>query len=93
MNFNCENCGWSEIIGSPIMCNYSGHRTWRDECCEAWKPKKEETNMVEVVRCADCKYSEQCIPQCEDRYCAMYYQRHDGDWFCADGKKRNDDDA
>jgi len=41
MNYCCENCGWSEIIGSPIMCNYSERRTWRDECCEAWKPKEE----------------------------------------------------
>ena len=38
----CENCGWSETIGSPIMCNYSGHRTFRDEVCPAWKPKDGE---------------------------------------------------
>ena len=56
MDCCCENCGWSEIVGSPIICNYSGHRTWRDECCEAWKPKEKETNMVEVVRCKDCKH-------------------------------------
>lgn len=56
MNFNCENCGWSEIVGSQIMCNYNGHRTWCDECCEAWKPKGKETNMVEVIRCKDCIY-------------------------------------
>lgn len=42
MNYCCENCGWSEIVGSPIMCNYNGHRTWRNECCEAWKPKEAE---------------------------------------------------
>ena len=58
MNCCCENCGWSEIVGSPIICNYNGHRTWRDECCKAWKPKKKETNMVEVVRCKDCKFFE-----------------------------------
>ena len=68
MNCNCENCGWSEIIGSPIMCNYNGHRTWRDECCEAWKPKEKETNLVEVVRCKDCKYK---------------YEEFDGEWQCA----------
>ena len=56
MNCCCENCGWSEIVGSPIICHYTGNRTWRDECCEAWKPKEEETNMVEVVRCKDCKH-------------------------------------
>lgn len=38
----CENCGWSEIVGSPIMCNFTGHRTFRDEICQAWKPKEKE---------------------------------------------------
>ena len=38
----CENCGWSEIVGSPIMCNYNGHRTFRDEYCQAWKPKEQQ---------------------------------------------------
>lgn len=49
MNCCCENCGRSEIVGSPIICKYNGHRKWRDECCEAWKPKEKETNMVEVT--------------------------------------------
>jgi len=58
MNFNCENCGWTETVGTSIMCNYNGHRTWFDECCEAWKPKEEtdKNDMVEVVRCKDCKH-------------------------------------
>ncbi len=83
MNFNCENCGWSEIIGSPIMCKYSGHRTWRDECCEAWKPKEEETNMVEVVRCKDCEWYDEQISMCEN--CGLPRERT---FFCADGKRR-----
>ena len=85
MNCCCENCGWSEIIGSPIMCNYSGHRTWRDECCEAWKPKNEtdEKDMIKVVRCKDCKY-----------YSGQFCNKNDiypwpfDDWFCADGEGR-----
>ena len=42
----------------------------------------------EIVRCKDCKHSEQCIPSCEDRYCVKYDQRHDGNWYCADGERR-----
>ena len=54
----CKDCGWSEIIGSPIICHYTGCRTFRDECCEAWKPKEEEKpDMVEVVRCKDCRFA------------------------------------
>ena len=87
MNCCCENCGWSEIVGSPIMCNYSGHRTWRDECCEAWKPKEKETNMVEVVRCKDCKHGRLYEPNCID--CEYMELARDADWFCADGERRN----
>jgi len=90
MNFCCENCGWSEIVGSPIMCNYNGHRTWRDECCEAWKPKEKETNMVEVVRCKDCKHQD------PERFndgsgCFVCRKGHGwkpDEWFCADGERR-----
>lgn len=95
MNYYCENCGWSEIVGSPIMCHYNGHRTWRDECCEAWKPKEKETNMVEVVRCKDCKYWDRreygSYGTCESKninVCGVM----DADWFCADGERRNNDD-
>lgn len=89
-NCCCDNCGWSEIIGSPIMCNYSGHRTWRDECCEAWKPK-EATNMVEVVRCKYCKHyryyglSHETVSECTIDHC----ENPDANWFCADGERES----
>ena len=91
MSRNCENCGWYEIVaGSPVMCHYNGRRIWRDEYCEAWKPKEQETNMVEVVRCGDCihwdkGHTEECNNL--DNVCF-----HNGwckpDWFCADGERR-----
>lgn len=84
MIYCCENCGWSEIVGSPIMCNYNGHRTWRDECCEAWKPKEKEANMVEVVRCKDCKYRDDAI-RCQLDSEGL---KTPDDWFCADGERR-----
>ena len=86
MNCNCENCGWSEIVGSPIMCNYNGHRTWRDECCEAWKPK--ETDMVEVVRCKDCKHKEKSGSPYFPLWCNRLHCGCDNDWFCADGERK-----
>ena len=87
MNCCCENCGWSEIVGSPIMCNYNGHRTWRDECCEAWKPKEKETNMVEVVRCKDCD-NQECLRRAGDVVCGIDGTPHRPDWFCADGVRQ-----
>ena len=92
MNFNCENCGWSETDGSPIMCNYSGHRTWRDECCEAWKPKEKETNMVEVVRCKDCQfhYSGENVVDAWNR-CRLHSINTEDENYCSWGVMRNDD--
>ena len=91
MNFCCENCGWSEIVGSPIICHYNGHRTWRDECCEAWKPKEEpdKNDMVQVVRCKNCIHyryyglSEETVSECRIDHC----ENPDADWFCADGER------
>lgn len=99
MNFCCENCGWSEIIRSPIIlfCNYKGHRTWHGECCEAWKPKEKETNMVEVVRCKDCKHGSlymtedvcgKTLIECNRPDLGDVIEIHGWDWFCADGERR-----
>ena len=82
----CENCGWSEIVGSPIICNYNGHRTWRDECCDAWKPK--ETNMVEVVRCKDCKHRHSLTGTCVNIDGACFQNYVGDDWYCADGEHK-----
>lgn len=84
MNYNCENCGWSKIVGSQIMCNYNEHITWHYACCDAWKPKEKETNMVEVVRCKDCeKYDS------ETGLCANHVVHGNAEtWFCADGERK-----
>ena len=82
----CKDCGWSEIIGSPIICHYTGNRTFRDECCEAWKPKKEEKpDMVEVVRCKDCvNWRGVSCPVRNTR------PNVNGNWFCADGERKEE---
>lgn len=41
----------------------------------------------EIVRCKDCEHGVGYVPICEDIYCVMYDQRHNEDWFCADGGK------
>lgn len=50
MEFNCENCGWSKVIGSPIFCEYSEKRTFRENCCEAWKPKNNPVTNADKIR-------------------------------------------
>ena len=48
---------------------------------------KEEGNLVEVVRCKDCKYYQRDL-MWGHGYC--YGQKRKEDWFCADGRRRDD---
>ena len=50
------------------------------------------SEQPEIVRCKDCKYSEEWVPRCGDRYCILYDQRHIKNWYCAAGERRDDDD-
>lgn len=53
----------------------------------------------ELVRCKECEHATMTSDGKMCKYCAMDtddfgYQRevyHDADWFCADGKRRDDD--
>lgn len=48
---SCENCGWLEINPSGAMfCGYSEERTWKDECCMAWKYKDELKTNADRIR-------------------------------------------
>lgn len=44
-------------------------------------------DMVEVVRCKDCKYCE--YPKAEKEWCKKGHLHGNAEhWFCADGKRR-----
>ncbi len=62
----------------------------------AIEPKFKKLDMVEVVRCKDCKYGYCINPSCDEKekiYECMKYPianlriTHKPDWFCADGKQ------
>ena len=54
---------------------------------EQWMKAKEAKEQPEIVRCMDCKHGEPGA--CGDGVdCDGVW--HDGDWFCADGKRRTD---
>lgn len=75
----------------------------QESVIEALKSDLDETLAVlgeqaEIVRCADCKY---CVKEPSgELYCdilAVGYEplgskKVSGDWFCADGERRDDDD-
>ena len=50
MEFNCENCGWSKVVESSVFCEYSGKGTFRENCCEAWKPKNNPITNADKIR-------------------------------------------
>ena len=56
-----------------------------------WKTwcMNKKVDMVEVVRCKDCKIGEVSALPYGEYYCLKYGHYHNGDWFCADGERKN----
>lgn len=53
---------------------------------------KPKPDMVEVVRCKDCKYGEVDDPDFLNQYFCHYTgdSWNDGEFFCSYGERRND---
>lgn len=51
------------------------------------------TDVVEVVRCKDCKHSKMAdyIPAKCPYFCKLMANCHSGDFFCSMGERREDD--
>ena len=43
-------------------------------------------NLVEVVRCGECKFYDN-----DFGYCVEWQREKPSDWYCADGRKREED--
>ena len=48
-------------------------------------------DAVEVVRCKDCKHSEEALLPDKELWCKVKDTFCTSDWFCADGKRRDDE--
>ena len=71
-----------------------------DDACERFfgervieeGPPKPSEDLVEVVRCRDCKW----VEKVEGKYvryilCGLSHNKaHSNDWFCADGERREE---
>jgi len=44
----------------------------------------------ELIRCKDCKYGEHMCQPWSDIVCTENRATHIPDWFCADGKRKED---
>lgn len=49
-------------------------------------------NHGELIRCKDCKYSEQMCKPWKDLFCIQNRATHIPDWFCADGERREENE-
>ena len=47
----------------------------------------------EIIRCKDCKHGADTIINGEYLFKTCRGVNHEPDWFCADGERRDDDDA
>lgn len=54
-------------------------------------PEIHAADVVEVVRCGECKHS--AVDFEDRRYCKLvtYYNHVPDDWFCADGERKDGD--
>ena len=85
------------------ICQYNDHRHVCRHECEWHEAMDEVEDMDEVqtedvVRCKDCKYAHLTYDG-DCKYCQLDIDRgytdatyRDGNWFCADGERREDDE-
>lgn len=57
------------------------------------KPEKVNSEIKgELVRCRDCKhFNDMKCSHPERGTCYLWHMLHWGDWFCADGERKDDD--
>ena len=90
-NYMVSLVGVSDVFQYKCI-NCNSYFTFDDLTSRTSTIKK---NLVEVVRCKDCKhgqYAEWDNGECTDKtvYCDGY-GIHKPDWFCADGERRTDE--
>lgn len=56
------------------------------------KGKTSCSALEAVVYCKDCKQSGIDSTSYPQYWCSAHAEYHDGNWFCADGERKEDDD-
>ena len=85
--YKCINCN---MYFNDIDFEEQLQPVWENECMNS------KVDMVEVVRCKYCEYlidhygfmDDGCCRKMKKENCV--YFRPDKNWFCADGKRRDD---
>lgn len=87
----CEDCPYHDLPDeqscSDVLCLDALSLLKEQDNCENCAIAIEDRQYV--VRCKDCKHGCECLPPCDDcRFCILYEQRHNKEWFCADGERK-----
>ena len=92
-----HTCPFGEtLLVDAVTLIKEQEKTWKfyvDKCDELYFIAK---NRVEIVRCKDCIHrgkSEKCVLAAisEEKDCSLFMLDNRGEWFCADGKRRDGD--
>ena len=54
---------------------------------ETWVDLIPTADVVEVVRCKDCKHRDPEDKKCDNGHFIQWQLQRDDDWFCADGER------
>lgn len=91
---------WEIDIPSPTVPEYVEHHEQIKnmmEITDGWIKKLEEqptADVVEVTRCFECKYHYKDGDNVVTSHCLLNHNHvQPSDWFCADGERKETEDA
>lgn len=83
----------TEAIAAAFLANGIGNSQYRDVCDIAERLRKiPAADVVEIVRCKDCKYN-QSAPERGNANCELFYGMTSQDGFCYCGERMVTDDV
>jgi hypothetical protein len=85
------------LIAKQVQCDFVYITVKEAKKClelveEALEKKRAESNRSEIVRCKECKYRDPEDKMCDSGHGIRWQLPREDDWFCADGKKREERD-
>lgn len=84
----CKNPNYMVSLANYKCTNCNSYFTFDDSTLRTSTIKKE---LVEVVRCKDCKYRDPEDHKCDCGHDIKWQLPRGDKWFCADGKRKDGD--
>lgn len=78
-----------DVLGNINKRRYHFGKAAFDEAYKAVY-KAPAVDAVHVVRCRECKYSEQCAETDQRVWCIKRGMSKANEWYCADGERKED---